>query len=201
MRLNDSGSFAFGGIGTSLSIGGVTDYYQANMIFAMATAPTGWVKQTANTDYALRIVGSGTPGGGGTSPFSTVYASVTASGTVPAPVSANVMPALGSTTIGGVTLCASQLPPHTHSIDKINGGGPLGAAMPCGFLYSPGTGSNIYPGGPTGVIAVALNPTGTAGPHTHGASTFTTSTINSFTGNSTSLAIQYIDNIIAQYSK
>lgn len=74
------------------------------MLFAQTAAPTGWTKSTAHDNKALRIV-SGTAGSGGTSSFSSVFASRTPSGSV---------------TVGGTTLSVSQIPAHTHSYT--NGG-------------------------------------------------------------------------------
>ena len=192
MRLNDSSSFAFAGVATSLSAGN-TDYYQANMIFAMATAPVGWVKQTANNDYAFRIVGTGVPNSGGSSNFSTVYTPVTTSGTVPAPVSANVMPVLGTVTVGGVALTAAQLPPHTHPYCGIYTQGPFNALRPSPQpFYASAVGS-----GTCTASFGSCAPT----PHTHATTGLTTAALGSFTGASTVLGINYIDNIIAQYQK
>jgi hypothetical protein len=164
------------------------------MIFAMATAPLGWVQQTANNDYAFRIVGTGTPSGGGSNAFSTVYSSATASGSVPAPVSTNVMPVLGTVTVGGVALTAAQLPPHTHPYTGINGGTTSHAISPTTGvqMFSSGHGSGCTTGS-YGQSCVAT--------HTHATSGLSTATLGSFSGSTTSLAIQYIDNIIAQYQK
>ena len=53
------------------------------MLFVQNTAPTGWTKSTSFNDYTLRVV-SGTTGGsgGGTTAFSTVFASRSITGTV-----------------------------------------------------------------------------------------------------------------------
>ena len=194
MRLNDSSSFAFAGVATSLSAGN-TDYYQANMIFAMATAPVGWVKQTANNDYAFRIVSTGVPNSGGSSNFSTVYTPVTTSGTVPAPVSANVMPVLGTVTVGGVALTAAQLPPHTHSYCGIQTQGPYNYVR-CASYPEIFFGVAVGSGTCTASFG-SCAPT----PHTHATTGLTTAALGSFTGASTVLGINYIDNIIAQYQK
>ena len=194
MRLNDSSSFAFAGVATSLSAGN-TDYYQANMIFAMATAPVGWVKQTANNDYAFRIVGTGVPNSGGSSNFSTVYTPVTTSGTVPAPVSANVMPVLGTVTVGGVALTAAQLPPHTHPYCSVPTVGPYNYVRCASY---PETFFSLAVGSGTCTASFgSCAPT----PHTHATTGLTTAALGSFTGASTVLGINYIDNIIAQYQK
>lgn len=79
------------------------------MIFAQATAPTGWTKQTTNDNAALRVV-SGSSGGssGGTVDFTTAFTSRSVSGTT-----ANTI------------LSASQMPVHSHLVAtniKVNSG-------------------------------------------------------------------------------
>lgn len=70
------------------------------MLFAQATAPTGWTKSTTHNDKALRVV-SGASGGSaaGTVDFSTAFASKAVNGTV-----------------GNTTLTIDQIPAHTHTI-------------------------------------------------------------------------------------
>ena len=46
------------------------------MLFAQTAAPTGWTKSTTHNDKALRVV-SGTAGSGGSTAFTTVFASRT----------------------------------------------------------------------------------------------------------------------------
>jgi hypothetical protein len=201
-RINQIGVLGFTGIGPSDG-SGYTDYYQANMIFAMATAPTGWVKQTTYNDYALRIV-SGTPTIITTnSPFSTVYTPISSSGSVPSPVSSNITPSLAPITIGPTTLTYAQLPVHTHNIAQTQIGNGPNLSIPVSVIPTGGQYvSSGYPFMPLNGLIVANPPSipaSTTG-HTHGSST-TVLTLGSFTGNSTSLSIQYIDNIIAQYQK
>lgn len=66
------------------------------MLFQQTTAPAGWTKQTTHNDKALRVV-SGTAGSGGSTAFTSVFASRTISGTV-----------------GNTTLAANQLGNHSH---------------------------------------------------------------------------------------
>jgi hypothetical protein len=66
------------------------------MLFQQTTAPAGWTKQTTHNDKALRVV-SGTAGSGGSTAFTSAFASRTISGTV-----------------GNTTLAANQLGNHTH---------------------------------------------------------------------------------------
>ena len=68
------------------------------MLFAQTSAPTGWTKSTTHNDKALRVV-SGTASSGGTTAFTSVFASRTPSGTV-----------------GATTLTATQIPSHAHRI-------------------------------------------------------------------------------------
>jgi hypothetical protein len=75
------------------------------MLFYMASAPSGWTKSTANNDKAIRIVsGSGGVTGGSTA-FTSVFASRTPAGTV-----------------GNTTLDITQIPAHTHNFTQYNAG-------------------------------------------------------------------------------
>lgn len=74
------------------------------MLFAQTAAPTGWTKSTTHNDKALRVV-SGTAGSGGSTAFTTVFASRTPAGSV---------------TVDGTTLTESQMPAHTHTTSAYN---------------------------------------------------------------------------------
>lgn len=65
------------------------------MLFVQTSAPTGWTKSTSHNDKALRIV-SGTASSGGSTAFTTVFAS-------------RSVPTTDST-----TLSTSQIPAHQH---------------------------------------------------------------------------------------
>lgn len=67
------------------------------MLFVQTSAPTGWTKSTTHNDKALRVV-SGAASSGGSTAFTSVFASRTPSGT-----------------IGATTLTEAQMPSHTHS--------------------------------------------------------------------------------------
>lgn len=71
------------------------------MLFQQTAAPTGWTKQTTHNDKALRVV-SGSASSGGSTAFTSVFASRTPSGTV-------------SVSNAAVTLTTSQIPSHAHS--------------------------------------------------------------------------------------
>ena len=65
------------------------------MLFAQASAPTGWTKDTTHNDKSLRVV-SGTGGGsGGSVAFSTVF---------------------GRTAVDGSSLSIAQLANHSHTV-------------------------------------------------------------------------------------
>ena len=74
------------------------------MLFQQTAAPTGWTKDTAHNDKAIRVV-SGTVGSGGTNAFSTLDA--TALGTITSSISGSV---------SGHTLTTSEIPSHTHFV-------------------------------------------------------------------------------------
>ena len=72
-----------------------------SMLFRQTTAPTGWTKQTALTDYGIRVT-SGAVGTTGGTPFSTVFA---------------------QTAVGNTTLSATQMPSHAHQYLAVRAGG------------------------------------------------------------------------------
>jgi hypothetical protein len=72
------------------------------LLFQQTTPPTGWTKETASAynDVALKFT-TGTVGTGGSTAFSSIFASRTPSGTV-----------------GNTTLTLSQIAAHEHSLNK-----------------------------------------------------------------------------------
>ena len=104
------------------------------MLFQQTAAPTGWTKDTAHTDKALRLT-SGTVGTGGSVAFETAFASVT--------------PTI-SMTNADHQLVTSEIPDHLHSIcvysgsgggaPSITGGGSTPGCV--GYSNSGGTGGN-----------------------------------------------------------
>lgn len=67
------------------------------MLFVQTAAPTGWTKSTTHNNKALRVV-SGTASSGGSTAFTSVFASRTPAGTV-----------------GDRTLTVAMMPVHDHS--------------------------------------------------------------------------------------
>lgn len=74
------------------------------MLFVQTAAPTGWTKSTSHNDKALRIV-SGTASSGGSTAFTTVFAS-------------RSVPTTDST-----TLTTSQIPAHQHFLANSDSSG------------------------------------------------------------------------------
>src|SRR5210317_526087 len=102
-----------------------------SMLFQQTAAPTGWTKQTTHNDKALRIV-TGTVGTGGSSAFSTAFAtpSVTGGAVSGNPgtnqtVSAGNLAVSISGNISNTTLTVSQIPSHSHQTKKAEIGGNL----------------------------------------------------------------------------
>ena len=103
-----SGTFCDGDVWYDTSSGGtVNDGFPSGsrMLFQQSSAPTGWTKDTSNTNQrALRVV-SGNAGSGGSVNFTTAFSSSRA-------------------TSGGAvqshTLTVAQIPSHTHSYSSAN---------------------------------------------------------------------------------
>jgi hypothetical protein len=137
------------------------------MTFQQTSAPTSWTKQTTHDNKALRVVtGTATPGG--STAFTTVFASRTPTGSVSGTNS--------SGSVSAHTLATPEIPTHNHNAIGFSGGNQVNAT------------------GPFGNRAVAVN-VGASGSHTHG---FTNSTWSgTFTGTGMDFAVQYVDVIIA----
>jgi len=82
----------------------IPDFINTNsyMIFHQSVAPTSWTKSTEHDDATLRVV-SGTAGSGGTTAFTSVFTTRTATGSV-----------------GGHTLATTEIPSHTHTYRRFN---------------------------------------------------------------------------------
>lgn len=173
------------------------------MLFVQTAAPTGWTKVTTHNDKALRVV-SGTASSGGTSAFTTVFASRTPAGSVSSSFSSGAAAsttATGSISLSGgavsaTTLTTTQMPSHTHAL------GPSGTSGTFGLVDSATASSSGLnqvtqaTGGGLSHTHSFTQPsasfTGTA--HTH---TVTGTVGSSFTGTAMNFAVQYVDVIIA----
>lgn len=168
------------------------------MLFQQTSAPTGWTKDTANDNKALRIV-SGTVGTGGSVAFTTAFASQSVSGTV-----------------GSTTLTTAQIPSHNHNANSSsqNASGYFGinatnnnaqfvtdtTLVTSGVLGKSGSVSRktISNGGTAYAYpnrinfnynhshTISVGSTGSSGSHNH-----------SFSGTAINMAVQYVDVIVA----
>ena len=201
---------------TTLSGYGITDATSipagTAMLFVQTTAPTGWTKSTSHDNKTLRVV-SGTASSGGTSAFTTVFASRTPTGSVGSSFSsgsAASTTATGTVSVSGgsvsaTTLDATQIPSHQHAqvgnyTQSTTHSHAWGSGAAEGPNPSNGPATNM---GNTGA-------TGGGGSHTHSFTTPTASftgtahshtvsgtVSSSFSGSAMDFAVQYVDVIIA----
>jgi hypothetical protein len=180
------------------------------MLFQQTSAPTGWTKDVSQNDKALRIV-SGSVTTGGTTAFSTVFASRTPAGTVGNTIATGSINSTTSTgTVGGTALTEAQLPSHRHFIaanDTVVSTPALSASNYVAYRRSDTNNSPNYT--LTGTIDVDATlglsgATGSGSTHTHSLTmnshshTLTMDTHNhTFTGAALDFAVQYVDVIIA----
>lgn len=148
----------------------------ARILFQQSNAPTGWTKDTAHNDKALRVV-SGSAGGGGNAGFLNAFANKQVQGSISNYISGS---------IAGHTLTSGQIPKHDH-----------------GLLVA---GDNEDYGGPKDKLAsltrhyrwTTKHRTDMAGdnePHSHGLGTL--GVISTFRGSSIDMRVSYVDVIIA----
>lgn len=146
------------------AVGGVV-----KMIFWQTSAPTGWTKDTANNDKALRVV-SGSASTGGSVAFTTAFASQSVAGT-----------------IGGTAITINQMPLHGHpvrlSIDPNNDSHEQGGLM---VSENDQTNFSAFTGTPAQTAGQQIGGTGGGATHDH-----------SFTGTAINLAVSYVDVILA----
>ena len=110
------------------------------MLFQQTSAPTGWTKQTTHNDKALRVV-SGSASSGGSTAFTSVFASRTPAGTV-----------------DNTTLTTAQIPSHTHSYTASNNQNTR---------IVPST-NGAHPFLNQGTFAATTGAEGSGGAHNHG---------------------------------
>lgn len=92
------------------------------MLFAQASAPTGWTKQTTHNDKTLRVVSGSGGGSGGSVAFSTLF---------------------GRTATDGSSLSIAQMASHTHS-------GSLGGSSSTSGYITSASGKIITSSGSAG---------------------------------------------------
>ena len=136
------------------------------MLFQQSTAPTNWTKQITHDNKALRVVtGTATPGG--STAFTSVFASRTPAGSV----------SVSGGSVGNYTLLTADIPSHTH---------------PQGCVNSTAAGPATPSGSVTNGVQTDTGSTGGNGAHSH---PFTVGSA-SFTGTALDFAVQYVDLII-----
>lgn len=138
--------------------------------FQQTSAPTSWTKQTTHDNKALRVV-SGTATPGGSTAFTSVFASRTPAGSVSVSVSGG--------SVGDTTLITSQIPSHSHPQGCVDST-PAGVAEPSGSV--------------TNGVQSSTGPAGSDGVHSHPFSVGSAS--GSFTGTALDFAVAYVDIII-----
>lgn len=149
-------------------------------LFKQTTPPAGWTKITTYNDYTLRVV-SGSVSSGGDTNFSTLFTSVTPSGTISG---------TGPSSTGATTLSTSQLPSHTHSLYNINSNPTIVLRI----RQPEPSGPQIQSRQPA--VTIQTGSAGGGAAHSH---TFSLSvTAPGFTGDTLSIAIKYVDIILAE---
>lgn len=150
------------------------------MLFVQSAAPTGWTKDTANTDTMLRIT-SGSTGGssGGSRTFSSALTSKSISGG-----SSSGSASFNFTS--SATLSISQMISHGHPTNFVTGYGTA----------TTNPGSDMTAASPGSVISSELNSVGGGGSHTH---SYGESHDHSwsYSGDSLNFSVKYVDVITA----
>lgn len=101
-------------ISRSLALAGGSEFTGSTMMFMQTAAPTGWTKLTTDNDTGIRVV-SGTASSGGTVAFSSLFSTLTPTGTTsPATIGA----------VGSTTLSTPQIGTHSHTASH-QGAGPV----------------------------------------------------------------------------
>jgi len=138
--------------------------------FQQTSAPTSWTKQTTHDNKALRVV-SGTATPGGSTAFTSVFASRTPAGSVSVSVSGG--------TVNDTTLTTLQIPSHSH---------------PQGCVNSTDAASSNPASSITNGVQSSTGSAGGDGAHSHPFSVGSAS--GSFTGTALDFAVAYVDIII-----
>ena len=184
------------------------------MLFQQTSAPVSWTKQTTHNNKALRVV-TGAAGSGGSTAFTSVFASRTPAGSVTGSNSGGSIAnttTTGSVSVSGsnsggsvsnTTLATTQIPSHSHGFEFYKNEWNSGTAGDRCLATNQGT-MNYNTNGAGGGLAHGhgfTNPSwsGSASlsmnAHNH---TLTNPTWSgSFSGTAMDFAVQYVDLIIA----
>jgi len=144
------------------------------MLFQQTSAPTEWTKQTTHNNKTLRVV-SGSASSGGTSSFTTVFASRSVTG------SATVTGSNSGGSVSGYTLTTGEIPAHSHTYYQVGGGSGLASGPNFTGAALNNTGQN----------------TGGGGSHSHGFTNPTWSQSSGTISGTMDFDVQYVDLIIA----
>ena len=181
------------------------------MLFQQTSAPTGWTKQSTHNNKALRVV-SGAAGSGGSTGFTSVFASRTPAGSVSVSgsnsggsVTGSVSGSNSGGSVNNTTLSTSEIPSHTHSVYD-------------SFTFSGAAGGTRYLGDSNGSSSLGTPSSGSAGgggSHGHGFNnpswsgsvsidahnhSFTNPTWSgSFSGTAINFAVEYVDMILCSF--
>lgn len=199
------------------SAGGSAFPAGTQMLFVQTAAPTGWTKVVTTNDATLRVV-SGAAGTGGTTAFSTVFASRTPAGSVSGTASGTSAAATATnvsyTPTGNVSISGGSVDSHSLSIAELPAHDHITA------FYSPGGSTTgwVVPASSTGASVSSTQATGSTLGHTHpftppgGSFTGNAATITqnshshtissiaisaSFSGTAMDFAVKYVDVIMA----
>lgn len=140
------------------------------MLFQQTAAPTGWTKDTTHDNKALRVV-TGTASSGGTTDFTSVFASR--------------------------TIVEANLPAHTHGPGTL--AGTTNTTGNHAHTYG-NSGNNIAGGSGNSVNDASFSgsfSTSAAGSHSHTVAISSGSTSSAGSGTGMDFAVQYVDLIIA----
>jgi hypothetical protein len=161
------------------------------MLFQQTSAPTGWTKQTTHDNKALRVV-SGSAGSGGSTAFTSVFASRTPSGSV------SVSGSNSGGSVSNTTLSTTEMPSHTHKVTESGGSLQPGSSFVYFYdTHSDGGGGYFQAASFSQTKRAGSAAAGSSGAHGHGFTNPSWSGSASFSGSSMDFAVQYVDLIIA----
>jgi hypothetical protein len=159
----------------------IPDFIAAGTLnpFQQTTAPLSWTKDTTHNNKALRVV-TGTAGSGGTTAFTTVFASRTPAGSI------SVSGSNSGGSVQNAALSTAQLPAHGHRITD--------------WLTNLGGSANWTPNMVNAAninSAVNTRNAGSGGQHSHSYTVPSWSGSATFSGTALDFSVQYVDIIIA----
>jgi hypothetical protein len=181
------------------------------MLFQQTASPTGWTKQSTHDNKSLRVV-TGAASSGGSTPFTSIFAARTPSGSVSGSNSGGSVAnttATGSVSgsnsggsVNDTTLSTNQIPTHNHLVPTRAGQRTTGTQASDGSVEYIEK-NNTSPSGNAGLSGSHThgfnNPSwsGSISINAHNHSFTNPSWSGSFSGSAMDFAVQYVDLIIA----